>query len=161
MIAALLGSEDGLMGVFLASLLGSPLCKTRLHIHPVPSATKTRVQQWLSLQQWYRGRGDVFWTFNIKIIRFLIEIPELLALVMTVAAVVLEQWGWARMGTKKPLNEISQHSIAQITSPFPTPSLLPRAWCLSYYLAKVDMSSVWKHFANSEVSKTFSFLLEV
>lgn len=45
MIATLLGSEDGLMGAFLVSLLGSLLCQARLHIYPVPSATKTRLPQ--------------------------------------------------------------------------------------------------------------------
>lgn len=38
-------------GAFLASLLGSLLCKARLNVYPVPSATKTMLQEWLSLQQ--------------------------------------------------------------------------------------------------------------
>lgn len=67
------------------------ICKTRLHTYPAPSATQTRLQQWLSLQQWYRRRGGLFWNFNIKIIRLLLEIPVLLALVVTGAAVGL---GW-------------------------------------------------------------------
>lgn len=45
MIAALLGLEEGLMGASLASLQGSLLCKARLHVYPVPPATKTRLQQ--------------------------------------------------------------------------------------------------------------------
>lgn len=48
---------------------------------------------------------------------FLVEIPELLALVMTLAAVLLEQWGWAGRDMEKPLNEI--YTIAQMTSAFP------------------------------------------
>lgn len=52
------------------------------------------------------------------------EIPELLALVVTLAAVVLEQWDWAGRDMEKPLNEMN--TIAQMTSPFPTSSLLPR-----------------------------------
>lgn len=159
MIAALLGSEDGLVGAFLVCLLGSLLCQARLHVYPVPSATKTRLQQWLSLQRWYRGKGDVFWTFSSKIIRLLIQISELIALVMTVPAVVLEQWDWAGIGTERPLNVISQHSIAQMTSPFPTPSLLPRVWCPSYYLAKVDMPSVLKHFASCRSVLNIQFSL--
>lgn len=49
-------------------------------------------------------RGDLFWIFSIRIIRLLIEVPVLLALVMTGSAVVLEQWDWAGRGIEKPLN---------------------------------------------------------
>lgn len=144
------GSEDGLMVAFLAPLLGSVLCKARLHIYPVLPAAKTRLHQWLSLQYWYRGREDVFWAFNIKIMMFLVEIPELLALVMTLAAVLLEQLGLGWKGYGKA-SEWNLHYCTDDLS-LPIPSLLPRVWCLSYYIAKIEMPSVLKHFATSEVS---------
>jgi len=44
-------------------------------------------------------------------------IPELLALVMTLALVVLEQWVWAGMGMEKPVDEISEQCCTNDISP--------------------------------------------
>lgn len=94
---------EGLVCGFLAPLLGSLLCKARLHIHPVPPAAKTRLQRSPSLQQSCKGTGGIFWTFRRKIIGFSEMMPELRALVMTLSPVVLEQWVCAGTGTERPL----------------------------------------------------------
>lgn len=112
---------DGLMCGFLAAL-HTAVQSQAAHLSRIPCCQN-------------KASAMTLWTFKSKIIRLSKIIPELLALVMTLAPVVLEHWVWAGMSTEKPLWMKSVNTVLhRWLHPSPHPPCFLEAGLLPFLL---------------------------